>query len=844
MRRLLTRFGLVPVTVARQFCRPTFGPLRQPNAWSPDEKNPVTLAPSPPHVAPGSSATTPCATTRPELAVSSKLHPPRADLDDDVPRRKQCACTIAEHDVRQPPVKEEKQQADGSHPAAIHPPSLPKSFETFDRAVAELLGSERSKEGDVSDLFDPRQEALQAFDLYTAKYDWYVQEKNLAAEGNRVPIACNFGASGSGKTSQLSLLCRHFRSLHKNAIIIYFTLNGKNSAAANVDSCETMDDRIALRILQGVIPASSTGTYGDFYNKLPKRKKEGEEKKDIPEGLLGHLPGLLRQLYGADLTAPILIAADELRMFDEEPPIGESSSVAVDALKVLARLSQNAAISAHLKVGGPVYIAASTMAAYDPAEGITAGSGRKVYYMPLPPLGLEHFEAKLLAKEPHDKAPTQRLSKDEAQRRKERVDRARTIRRMLLWLHQGNARALADYSDEKCDERPTTEKYQEALIAKGNAFLGCVKSAAAAADFDLIEFVRSLFFPLPFDPSTTKFDPEMHSALLGDAAGLCTLLRSTNPAMDSVYVHPVALSCLLSQEVLRKKGQTLPQATVDMLCKLCSKLEELPVFPTDGASPHGTGKLYEEVVTYGYASKALLLGKGLLRKSGTTVHEFLFGRQPPRGMPEDFIGYRRIADTPDLPIRQIARFPRASTFFKTQKEAKKAGVDAEKLNRYYGKFVYNAGCSALPAAPFVSILEDQYNVVIDSLLVLAAPDKKKPIAFGFQCKEYAASSNLQGALDGNRKKRVTHLTYSDSAGIVQPFLESVDFVQVFVTPNRPTGPSGPSPLWGPDWEVDFPRTTIKCYEALVTHDDIKAWSPMVGYSGCDVRVPKFPPKKP
>ena len=56
---------------------------------------------------------------------------------------------------------------------------------------------------------------------------------------------------------------------------------------------------------------------------------------------------------------PILIAADELRMFDEEPPIGESSSVAVDALKVLARLSQSAAISAHLKVGGPVYIAAT-----------------------------------------------------------------------------------------------------------------------------------------------------------------------------------------------------------------------------------------------------------------------------------------------------------------------------------------------------------------------------------------------------------------------------------------------------------------------------------------------------
>ena len=697
-----------------------------------------------------------------------------------------------------PPAKQDKKQADRSHPAVVHPPSLPKTLKTFYRAVTKLLGSERSKEGDVSDLFDPRQEALQAFDLYTAKYNWYVQEKNLAAEGNRVPIACNFGASGSGKTSQLLLLCQHFRSLHPKAIIIYFTLNGKNADSTNVDSCETMADRIALRILQGVIPASSTGTYGDFYNELPKRKKKREERKDIPKGLLEHLPGLLRQLYGADLMTPILIAADELRMFGKQPPIGESSNVAVDALKALARLSQNAAISAHLKVGGPVYIAASTMAAYDPAEGITAGSGRPVYYMPLPPLGLEHFEAKLLAKEPHDKAQTQRLNKYEAQLAKERVDRARAIRRMLLWLHQGNARALADYSDEKCDESPTTEKYQEALRAKGKAFTDCVESAATAADFNLIQLLRSLFFPLPFDPSTTKFHPQMRSALLGDAAGLCTLLRSTDPAFDSVYVHPVALSRLLSPEILCKRGQTLPQATIDMLCKLCTKLEDLPVFPTGGASHHGTGKLYEEVVTYGYASKALLL-----RKSGTTVHKFLFGREPPIGMPPDFLGYRRIANTPHLPICQIARFSRALKFFDTEDEARKAGVNA-KLNGNYGKFVYNAGCSALPAAPFVSILEDQYNVVIDSLLVLPAADGKKPIAFGFQCKEYAASSDLQGALDGNRKERVTHLTYSDSAGIVKPFLESVDFVHVFVTPKSSYRPVRPVASLGARLGSGFP----------------------------------------
>ena len=194
MRRLLTRFGFVPVTVARQFCHTTFGLLDQhpnePNAWSPDEKNPVTLAPCPPHVAPGSSATTPCAHRR--LSSPSAANCPQPN--------------------------KRKKQADGSHPAVIHPPSLPTPLETFYRAVAELLGTERSKEGDVSDLFDPRQEALQAFDLYIAEYDRYVQEDHLESLNCgriRVPIACNFGASGSGKTSQLQLLCQHFRSLHK-----------------------------------------------------------------------------------------------------------------------------------------------------------------------------------------------------------------------------------------------------------------------------------------------------------------------------------------------------------------------------------------------------------------------------------------------------------------------------------------------------------------------------------------------------------------------------------------------------------------------------------------------------
>ena len=107
--------------------------------------------------------------------------------------------------------------------------------------------------------------------------------------------------------------------------------------------------------------------------------------------------------------------------------------------------------------------------------------------MPPPPLGLDHYEAQL-AEEPDLIV--------------------RTIKRMLLWLHQSNARALANYS-EMSDESPTEEEYLEALRAKGKDFSDSVKSATTAADFNIIEFLRSLFFPLAFDRSNTRFDSEM-----------------------------------------------------------------------------------------------------------------------------------------------------------------------------------------------------------------------------------------------------------------------------------------------------------------------------------------------
>ena len=44
---------------------------------------------------------------------------------------------------------------------------------------------------------------------------------------------------------------------------------------------------------------------------------------------------------------------------------------------------------------GALYVCASAYSAYNPAKGITEGSNRPVYYMPLPPLSVERDDEKL-----------------------------------------------------------------------------------------------------------------------------------------------------------------------------------------------------------------------------------------------------------------------------------------------------------------------------------------------------------------------------------------------------------------------------------------------------------------
>ena len=97
------------------------------------------------------------------------------------------------------------------------------------------------------------------------------------------------------------------------------------------------------------------------------------------------------------------------------------------------------------------------MAAYDPAEGITDVSGRKVYYMPLPPLGLKHYEAELLARELDDKARTQRVNKDEAQSGCRGDSRAVLIQVFSAWSTNQKSPGVdlfVVFSTSLCDSPP------------------------------------------------------------------------------------------------------------------------------------------------------------------------------------------------------------------------------------------------------------------------------------------------------------------------------------------------------------------------------------------------------
>ena len=170
-----------------------------------------------------------------------------------------------------------------------------------------------------------------------------------------------------------------------------------------------------------------------------------------------------------------------------------------------------------------------------------------------------------------------------------------------------------------------------------------------------------------------------------------------------------------------------------------------------------------------------------------------------------------------LPETAVDCFPRAAHQPKTPDVAKALGVGV-------GEW-YNKECSSIPDTPFFAIPSDRYNLLLDGVLSLGptAPAERGGPVVALQCKEWEDPLWTKF-----RQQRVEHMSarHRRTTEEVRRFLSGRPFVHVLVTPNPPHSGS-PTP-----WRLG----DSECHEALVTHDDVRRWCPMVAYSAYDARV--------
>ena len=182
---------------------------------------------------------------------------------------------------------------------------------------------------------------------------------------------------------------------------------------------------------------------------------------------------------------------------------------------------------------GALYVCASAYTAYNPAKGITEGSNRRVYYMPLPPLSVEMDDEKL---------------------KKLYSGPALTCAHSVLWSSQYNARANGKVLRNLVQEGAKLMEKQRSKISEVhqmpsttcNFFSQCNEFLATCKrlSVDPLKLLHVFVWPLPFNKDTTCFDDGFLAALLGDAAGLCTILRDHTAGVDRVDTHPRALEQL------------------------------------------------------------------------------------------------------------------------------------------------------------------------------------------------------------------------------------------------------------------------------------------------------------
>ncbi|MBW8078285.1 MAG: hypothetical protein GJU76_09475, partial [Gallionella sp.] len=270
-------------------------------------------------------------------------------------------------------------------------------------------------------------EVIAAFHTYLQAFDGYRSAVELQSDTMRVPIAANSGCSGSGKTTQLSILGKHFTS-KGGCVALYLTFNGGMQLN---DGGGAVNVRIARRLIYA---AARSGLPIESFWKGVLRALSSFGRLhespvfDNPVTLMR----VCRVIMGVPMETPVLILADELALLAMDSTkliVGRPNDDAVAGLRFLAQISQKSAVEYLEGTSGRVYVVASAYAAYNPLQAATA-SKRPVFYIPIRPLPLHWAE-------------------EQAQipRSGQRLAGVVAAARLSLWHAHGNARALTNLID-------------------------------------------------------------------------------------------------------------------------------------------------------------------------------------------------------------------------------------------------------------------------------------------------------------------------------------------------------------------------------------------------------------
>ena len=713
--------------------------------------------------------------------------------------------------------------------------------------------------------FDPRRAARMAFDACVTRYEGHVdqtvrtaikQPRNpnaLERDALRVPIACNAGRPGTGKTIQLGLLCQEFVSsdeqgglLPKKRIAVYFTLAGDSSGDQPYDQHDLLRDRLARRILYGLV--SDRMSLPIFIAQLVA---VGHQQS----GVLGHMrfqewlsesiPQIIRGVYNADDSIPILIAADELRKWGHPPGVGETSSVAVAILQRLARVSQAAAsrkaralIEGAHRIPGSVFVAASALAVIDWSKGVAMESSRPVFYMPLPPLNACMYDA-MLTKATAGKDP-----------------RIFPVLRAAVFDARENAREMASWASNACEVNSTDaaiafrEKiatHRTTVATDGLSKLLRVNPPLTSRDFR--KLLTSVFHRTNYDRFSTQIADRLHPALLCDSAlGLATILR--DDVADTVYMSPQAIHQVLVIHGSDAGGLALEETA--LLQGLCNSMIKLLAASSTDSTTGAAGKLYEEIIT-----RAFVMRANTLPLFGMSLYEFIKGVPPPHGEQSFFTTTQVHSWRKPLKEAPLFVFPRAARLCDSEHE--RSSFEREMQLKFNNQLHFTAKYSPQgiwsncefqhppPARqPFYTIFAHDYNVMLDGCLLLNVTFGENPtrqnLLLGLQMKEHAVHNMTQmNDFAAVHEKKLVKLAACDrgNRGMAAWLAarEISEVVTVYVGPNALS---------------KVPLTVLPCASTLVTkqpkiydrfkhrcyihHEDIRQWCPSVAYSSCDARV--------